>query len=152
MDLRTGYAGFIEGADLVLADGDLAGDGGLSTAIILSLFTDRRAAPDDALPAGASDPRGWWGDLAPLAPGYQLGSRLWLLGREKQTPEVLARAQWYAEEALAWLVETGAASRVSVAASAPRTGVLLLDVAIERPDAGAQRWQYQWDALSRELT
>lgn len=151
-DLRTTYTGFIAGADLMLADGDLAADAGLSTALILSLFSDRRAAADDALPDGTADRRGWWGDLAPLAEGYQLGSRLWLLAREKQVPVVLERARYYAEEALAWLVTSGVASRVSVVASVPRTGILGLAITIERPAQGAATWHYQWDALSRELT
>jgi phage gp46-like protein len=141
-DLRTLYSGFVEGADLAL-DGDaLAENEGLETAVILSLFTDRRADPGDPLPDGETDPRGWWGDIEPLAPGYRLGSRLWLLSREKQLPEVLARAKLYAEEALAWLVESGEATRVAVEASAPRRGVLWLQVEIDRARGGeTQRYR-----------
>jgi phage gp46-like protein len=148
-DLATVYTDLLTGADLALdADGlGLATDAGLTTAVVLSLFTDARAADGDELPAGETDRRGWWGDLAPLAPGYQLGSRLWLLKREKQTDAVLRRAELYAEAALAWLIEAGAARAVQVTATAPRQGLLWLAIRIERPDGAAQTWQYAWDAM-----
>ena len=68
-DLQTVYSGFLAGADLALDGLGLASDGGLGTAVLLSLFTDRQAALDDVLPAGATDRRGWWGDVVPLADG-----------------------------------------------------------------------------------
>lgn len=146
-DLRTHFSGFLEGADLALDGAGLATDDGLETAVILSLFTDRRADPDDDLPSPGADPRGWWGDLVPLAPDYQLGSRLWLLSREKQTALVLERARFYAAEALAWLVSSGAASAVQVVATNPATGVLALHIAIDAPQGGAKTYTYQWEAM-----
>lgn len=150
-DLQTCYSGFIAGADLALDGLGLTEEGGLETAVILSLFTDRRAADDDTLPDGSEDRRGWWGDLVPLYPDQPLGSRLWLLYREKQLPVVLERARAYAEEALAWLVQCGAAARVGVTASNPRSGWLVLDVAIEAPDQGPQTYQYSWEWMRHAL-
>ena len=84
---------------------DLQGDDGLMTAVIISLFTDARAHDDDPLPdervGVSSDRRGWWGDCLPDAQGEQtlesIGSRLWLLWREKDLDSVVARARQYAE-------------------------------------------------------
>lgn len=146
-DVKTLYNGFLEGADLALDGLGLIPDGGLETAVILSLFSDRRAADDDTLPDGSDDRRGWWGDLVPLYPDYQLGSRLWLLSREKQLPVVLERARLYAEEALAWLVQCGAAAQVSVTATNPRPGWLALAVAIEAPGQRQQTYQFSWEWL-----
>jgi phage gp46-like protein len=54
-------------ADLALIDNDLASDRGLETAVLLSLFTDRRAQPDDVPPSGdPADRRGWCG-LDPIS-------------------------------------------------------------------------------------
>ena len=92
-------------ADLVLLANDLKSDGGLRTALYLSLFTDRRAEPGDVLPEGETDRRGWWADAVPVAPGDKMGSRLWLLARSKRETTVLDRAVIYAREALQWLVE-----------------------------------------------
>lgn len=124
------------GMDLQLAGGDLMRDDSLLTAIIISLFTDRQAEPGDELPAGGNDRKGWWADAtlpASLAGGKdKIGSRLWLLKREKQLPIVLTRIKEYAEEALAWLVTDGHALAVAVTATARARGVWLLDLHITR--------------------
>ncbi|SHJ69368.1 Mu-like prophage protein gp46 [Roseomonas rosea] len=93
------------------ANGELLTAPALETAVMISLFTDARAADDDKLPAGSTDRRGWWGNTVDQQP---IGSRLWLLRRAKREPETLRRARRYIEEALAWLVEDEVAARVEV--------------------------------------
>lgn len=136
----------------------LADDDGLETAIILSLFTDRRAADDDELPDGTDDRRGWWGDAHPEVPGDAFGSRLWLLFREKDMQSAVNRAREYTEEALAWLVDDGVARRVVVvtgwvdrisgALSETRTitsraGVLGIGVTVYRPNTPPEKFRYE---------
>lgn len=154
-DFRSLYFEDLMAADLAQDGAALAADDGLETAVVLSLFTDRRAEADDELPAGATDRRGWWGDAIPpvvdgaAVDGDRIGSRLWLLSREKQTAETLNRARGYAAEALAWLVADGIAERVDVAAEWVRTGVLGLAVTIARP-AGEEvelRYATAWQAM-----
>lgn len=105
--------------DLALTEGGaLARDDGLRTAVLLSLFCDARAAPDDPVPDPLNpDRRGWIGDVLAPVDGDRWGSRLWLLAREKQTEATRRRAELYAREALAWLVEDGLAARVEVEAA-----------------------------------
>jgi len=55
----------------------------LARAVIISLFTWRRANPDDVLPAG-DDRQGWFGDTFAEVRGDRIGSRLWLLSRPEQ--------------------------------------------------------------------
>lgn len=129
--------------------GGLALDGTLRSAILVSLFTDRRAGPDDELPDGGSDRRGFWGDLVPpdqLPEGTRrpLGSRLWLLAREKQTEETRRRAEAYAAEALRWLIDDGIAAEVTVAGEWVARGVLGLAIAIARPGAVPERYSELW--------
>ena len=102
----------------VLATYALALEGGLATAVTLSLFTDRRAGPDDTLPARQTDRRGWVGDeFMPQADGADpWGSALWLIYTGKATGDVLELARFAAREALAWLLRDGIAGRVDVAA------------------------------------
>lgn len=136
------------GGDIALAGADLAGLDPLRSEIVRSLFTDRLAAADDVLPDGSSDRRGWWGDSFAGAPGDRFGSRLWLLGREKQLASVLPRAKEYAEESLAWLVEDGVAAAVSVEAEVVRDGVLGLAVQVTQPRGrDVQKYQFVWEAL-----
>jgi phage gp46-like protein len=150
MDIRTVSSG--RGRfDYAIAAPGLAEDDGLETAVAISLFTDRRAGPDDTPPDGTDDRRGWWGDAFPAAAvgaTDRIGSRLWLLGRSKGTADVLALARSYAEEALAWLIEDGVAERVEVDAEharPPEAGqahALALTVTLHRPGQPPARFRY----------
>lgn len=145
-DLRAVFKDF--SGDLVVSGPNLAEDDGLETAVVLSLFTDRRAEDGDPLPGNAEDRRGWWGDSFPSAPGDRIGSRLWLLNREKQIPVVLTRAREYALEALQWLVDDGVARAINVTAEIVRAGVLGLGIEIVRSDAPVARYRFEtfWKA------
>jgi len=147
-DIRTHFISFERGAEWLLQSPGLAGDDGLDTAVILSLFTDARARESDVTPS-PGDVRGWWGDSFPAITGDRFGSRLWLLGRRKQLPSVLAEAKGYAEEALGWLIKDGIASRVEVDAFIPRDEMLGLAIAITRPNG--QPVRYRFEALWSHL-
>jgi phage gp46-like protein len=134
MDIGHKFIGLGYGADWVLDGSLLAGDAGLMTAVIISLWTDARALDDDALPPGQSDRRGWWGDSFPVAERDRFGSRLWLLRASKQLQESLNLARTYAEEALAWLVDDGVARKVEVETWIVRFEVMGLLARIHKPD------------------
>jgi phage gp46-like protein len=142
MDIALAFDPNAKAFDLAVADGDLATDEGLETAVLLSLYTDRRALPEDELPNDGTDRRGWWCDAYSDRPH---GSRLWLLSREKETDRVLRRAEEYAREALDWLVVAGIAT-VEVEAVHLRRGVLLLILGIQRPGRARleRRYEYVW--------
>jgi phage gp46-like protein len=110
----------------------------LVRAVIISLFTWRRANPDDDLPGDLK--QGWWGDNFPPVPNDRIGSRLWLLSRAKLLPETVARAKEYAEEALRWLIDDGVASRVEVEAERHGLSTLALACRIYKtgPDGQAR--------------
>lgn len=125
-------AGFLPGAGLVSG-------GDIETAVLISLHTDAPADPDDLIPDGTADPRGWWGDST-------MGSKLWLLARAKRTPSTLLLAKAHAEQALAWLVADGAAAGVAITAEWLVGGILGLLVIVTQPDGSAQRvaTQFAW--------
>ena len=132
--------------DLALVDGDLATESGLRTAVALSLFTDRRARPDDVLPTAGADRRGWWPD-ALGEPDDQMGSRLWLLERAKLTPETAAQAGEYAEESLMWLVRDGVVRTMAVEVEIVGPSALGISVVLGRGDGPARlRFDYVWKA------
>jgi phage gp46-like protein len=135
-------------ADLALIDNDLASDRGLETAVLLSLFTDRRAQPDDQPPSGdPNDRRGWWADELAAVEGDRIGSRLWLLDRSVNSNETARRAEEYVREALAWMIEDRVVSAVDVEINTSGKG-LLIGVALQRPgrDAVSFRFAHVWDA------
>ncbi|HAS8353240.1 TPA: hypothetical protein I7721_19325 [Vibrio vulnificus] len=121
----------INNADITVENADIVLDNSVGTLVIISLFTDRRALDSDVLPDGGTDRRGWWGDSYQKRP---IGSRLWLLSREKQMSVVLRLAKFYAEEALAWMTEDGHIRSAVVSATSPADGFLLLNVQLTLPD------------------
>lgn len=141
MDIALKYNAGIKQFDLAIEDGDLATEAGLETAVIISLFTDRRALANDNLPDGTNDRRGYWVDVYNDRP---LGSRLWLLFREKEQDEVLRRAKVYAEEALAWLLEDDIAEAVEVEAWHVRRDTLGLRVTIRQGNRELLERQYDY--------
>lgn len=141
--------------DIKFNAGDLVREAGLRTAVMMSLFTNRRAEVDDVLPDSLSnDRRGWWGDQINL--DYQddkIGSRLWLLERSKTTEQTLADAKFYMEEALQWMIDDEVAQAVDVIVERQNrqdgTATLAGQITIKESDDGVTAfkfddlWQYE---------
>jgi phage gp46-like protein len=113
----------------------------LLTAILISLFTDRQANPEDVIPDGSDDPRGWCGDEGRSVP---IGSRLWLLEREKQTQETLNRAREYIVEALQWLIDDGVVAKIDVSTEWVRRSFLGAQITVYRNDGTTRALNYSW--------
>lgn len=130
----------------------LFGDDDLRAAVMLSLLLDRRAEDDDVLPAEDGDRRGWLGDEFAQVDGDRIGSRLWLLARSKRDEHLAERAELYAREALAWLVEDKVAASVEVSATTS-SDRLYLTIAITRPTSDRVRFKFAhaWDSLGFEF-
>lgn len=134
--------------DLFFENGDLTREEGLETAIMISLFTDRRARDDDPLD-DPEDKRGWWGDQ--VETNDQIGSRLWLLDRAKTTAENLRLAGEYIKEALQWLIADGVARKVEVTterAGSVQNPILAFQVQIYKKDGNSVTYKYSapWQA------
>lgn len=115
--------------DIAIEQDELVLDDSLTNAIIISLFTDLRV----------DGQRGWWGDSF----DRPIGSKLWLLNREKQLAEVLEDAKAYAEEALQWLIDDKLVQAIEVTASNPETALLLLSVAIKLNDGSTEQREFK---------
>ncbi len=152
-DIKILWGSEFNRGDVGVSGADLETDEGLETAIIVSLFTDRRVRDDEELPAGEASRRGWWGDVD-AAKGDQTGSRLWLLTREKQMPQVVAKANEYAKEAVQWLIDDKIATRVDVLAEAVKFGELDIQITVHRPRGNAIkfRYNYEWNAQAGATT
>lgn len=147
-DIRTIYIDMEHGVDYAIETMLLAKDDGLTTAVLLSLFTDRRAEPDDAVQG--DDRRGTWLDAYGLD-GDKMGSRLWLLERAKLLPETVTQVREYCEEALDWMVRDGVAKSVAVQAWIVRNypaGIIGAQIDIVKPDGTTTRYKFDklWSA------
>ncbi len=140
-DIATVWAGPLQASgDWQIAGPDLLSGNDLQTAVLISLFSDRTAQPSDTIPDGTTDPRGWWGDNFQ----YPVGSRLWLLGRSKQTRETLQAAQLYISEALQWLIDDGVAAAVDVGCEWTEPGLLGARIVVLRTDGTTQVMNFGW--------
>jgi len=113
----------------------------LSSAVLLSLFTDRIANTDDVIKDGTGDPRGWWGDQGEDVP---IGSRLWLLDRAKQTQDVLNDARDYCIEALQWMIDDQAVASIDVQTQWVRATFLGVQIALYQPFGPQISLAYAW--------
>ncbi|MCL2430286.1 MAG: phage GP46 family protein [Alphaproteobacteria bacterium] len=137
-DIRTAWEPFAFRGDWLIEPPALGEGADLETAVLISLFSDARADDDDRLPGSADDKRGWWAG--------PIGSRLWLLTREKSTNDVRLRARDYCREALAWMIEDQVADQIDVSAewAGKINDRLDIEVAIYRDGKEILRRRYDW--------
>jgi len=148
-DIQTGWNFATGHADWVFLPGNDAADptnqlsfgNDLATAVIISLFTDAQAGPDDTIPDNTSDPRGWWGG--------PIGSRIWLYAdRGKATPDLPGQVQQAAAEALQWMIDDGVATSIDTAAAYFGAGQMMLTVTVHRGNGSQLALQFAnlWDS------
>lgn len=102
----------------------------LTRAVIVSLFTWRRAETDD----DTDRANGWWGDTFPTVENDRIGSRIWLVSRAKLTNATASKVKDYARQALSWMEEDGVAARVDVSATRTDLESLQLSVSVWQKD------------------
>lgn len=118
----------------------------LTRAVIISLFTWRRADPDD----DSEQPMGWWGDSYPTIQNDRIGSRLYLLQRTTLTSKTVELARGYLEQALAWLKDDGVVSRITINVQRRGTEILTAEITLYRNDGSSQLITFDdlWSALN----
>ncbi|MFH0021767.1 phage GP46 family protein [Pseudomonas fluorescens] len=103
----------------------------LTRAVLISLFTWRRALTDD--PVDDDELFGWWGDSYPDIADDRIGSRLWLLRRVKLTDATQRDAEFYANEALRWLLDDGHVIEIEITSVKAEISRLNLTVILTVP-------------------
>ncbi|WP_339051619.1 phage GP46 family protein [Candidatus Hamiltonella endosymbiont of Tuberolachnus salignus] len=129
----------MDSGDWVSETGDLASGDDLDTAVFISLFTDQQARADDIY--DRDDRRGWWGYLGE---DYRIGSRLWLIYRQRLSRDTAEKARDYAREALQWMIDDLIAGSVEVTYRIVYPSTLYLYVTIEQPDGSKRSVEFDW--------
>lgn len=132
---------------LINNDSEIEYEEGLETAMAMSLFTNKRVDTSQ-VPFLSNDQMGWWGDLTSEIEGDQIGSRMWLLEREKVTTEVLRRSEDYSLESLQWMIDDGITNSINVSSSYTENKVMVTAIEIERPDEENTRYEVNWEGQS----
>jgi phage gp46-like protein len=144
-DIRIVWNAALGRGDWSVVGDDLDTSDTLQTAVLLSLFTDKRAP--DSLQIYSTDRRGWWGNTYGARP---LGSLLWTLERaiKSDGPEVLRRAEGYCTDALQWLIDDGVAATVSATASWITQTTLGIYIAItEASGSVTRKFSWVWSTI-----
>jgi len=127
------------------ADGDILTEDQLDTAILVSLFTDRRAEPYQVQQAHLR--RGWIGDLE--TPDDLWGSTLWLHDQSRMTADTASLVREAAQGGLDWMVRDDIASEVFSRAEAKITGLDLV-VDIKKPTGKSESFLVSlWDKTGK---
>lgn len=126
-------------ADWQQGSGDLLSGSDLQTAIIISLFTDLDARPDDNI--DGNDRRGWWGNAGTEK---SVGSRLWLLRRSKLTSAVALKAEDYCRDALGWLMSDGVVRAIDVTTQIVFPRRLNIFISYEQPGVASEDLRFFW--------
>lgn len=136
--------------DIVIEDGDLKADNGLETAMLISLFSDRRVTKEE-LPPSETDQRGWWADEISEPLDDKIGSILWTTERSKITEGVSNQIRDAVRDSLAWLLEEGIAETVDVT-SAIQNEQIVATAKITRPAGDDIPFKFVWDGQTLKLT
>ena len=123
-------------------DGDILSVDFFDTAIIVSLFAERRANESEV--AESRLRRGWIGNEG--TPNFEIGSKIWLYEQARLTRTVINGITIAARQALQTLVDEGFATQIkSVDAIITTTGISLKAV-INRPNSKVEsRYFVLWD-------
>lgn len=130
----------------------------LASAILIALNTDKLADPSDVLPDPRdSDRRGWWGDLDAhkIWNGWPIGSKLWLLSRDKivgsgaRAGATTARVEAYIREALKPFIDQKLCSKITVAATIETSQRISALITLYRGPKKLIELEYQplWDEI-----
>ncbi len=124
------------------SNGDIESEDFFDTAILVSLFAEKRANESEVL--NPLFRRGWIGNE--VTPGFEIGSKIWLYEQSRLTNSVLNGITTATKQALQWLVDDGFAVSIDdVEAFVTETGINLT-VIIRRPNSKVDKRYYTlWD-------
>jgi phage gp46-like protein len=115
--------------------GDILSGDFFDTAILVSLFAERRANESEVLES--EHRRGWIGNES--TPGFEIGSKLWLFEQSRLTSTTINGVSSAARQALEWLIDDEFAESIDAVDARIIDGGLGLDVTTRRPNSCVER-------------
>lgn len=123
--------------DVVIgADGDFGRIKGLDTALLMSIYCERRAAASEV--PESTNRRGWWGNQFADKLDFEIGSKIWLFRQSKLTNAVVESLRDAALRGLDWLIEDGIAIEINASVEQIE-GVVGLEIILTRPSSQVER-------------
>lgn len=136
-------------SDQAVGTNDLVQDTTLESTIVIMIGSNARADDSDSLPSSYNNHGGYWGSSLL---GFELGSKLWLLGRAKLTDDTAVVAAQYTDEALLPLVDEGVAASVKSTASLISNSRIDIETIITRPNGYSITFKFYalWEEQIKE--
>lgn len=122
-------------------DGDIVTADFFDTAILMSIFCERRAGASEV--PESERRRGWIGNES--TPGFEIGSKLWLYYQARVTRSILSGLESVVRDGLQWMVDDGIMQSFEVAAEL-RGGRVIVDIPTKRPSSKVEHRYYDlWE-------
>ncbi|MEH6630156.1 MAG: phage GP46 family protein [Halopseudomonas aestusnigri] len=137
-------------ADMSMQLGDIITGREIETAVIMSIFTWRRANADDELPEGETSRQGWWADTYTDVPNDKIGSRIWLARRRKMNQTTRVFIYDCIKECLQWLIEDQIAVKIDIETERQGLSTLATKIIIHETSGAVTALQYSliWEAMN----
>jgi len=117
--------------DISFVNGDFALTDGMETALLMSVFCEKRASASE-IPAPELR-RGWWGNTVYGFDNYEIGSKLWLLEQARRDNITLGLAKTFTADCFQWLIEDNNAQGINVDSSFIVNGIRIdVDIVISQ--------------------
>ncbi len=125
------------------SNGDILTEDFFDTAILVSLFAQRRASESEVLLSQLR--RGWIGNES-FENDFEIGSKIWLYEQARTSRDTMNGISAAASEGLQWLIDQGFAANINVA-TVIINGEVSLQIDISRPNSKVDRRFYSlWNA------
>jgi phage gp46-like protein len=129
--------------DFEIANGDFKATYGLDSALLMSIYLDKRA--DKSEISRPELRRGWWGNLVNNFVNYEIGSKLWLLSQARKDNNTLNLVKTYAYDCLKWMIEDQIASKIDVSSSYQNESLILTIVIYRNQNIIISNVYVLWD-------
>lgn len=129
------------GADIELTDS-------LENSVAISLMLDTKAEQRNSEFAHVEHTHGgWWADSID---GYEIGSRLWTLCKNKNSEQTKETARKLCVDALQWMIDDGVAKDVTAEIIGVSKERIDVAITITRPDGTNERTEFQinWESTN----
>lgn len=116
----------------------------LESSVLFSLFSNQYISAEELNSENSLG--GWWGDLiTPETKIKRLGSKIYIMLRDKLLPDTKDKLKTYIEEALQWLIDDGVAVNLLVDVQKLTETSLASSVEIVRPQGKKnQKYEFVW--------
>jgi len=119
-------------------DGDILTEDFFDTAILMSIFCEKRAA-DSEVPVSHLR-RGWQGNES--TPGFEIGSKIWLFHQARIDRNTLNGINSAADESLQWMIDDNITISVR-SESVFEDDAINLETEIERPNSKVEHRYFE---------